>query len=104
MDENRIITIEELEIGDEIIVPSNGHLRYYRILRRPMQNPKNPSRWKGVKCSENVTIEKKIRNAGSKWQREYIDTTHHCTPEGHNSQPLVYLWWKDMWLVRRNNN
>ena len=40
MDVNRLIKIEELEIGDEIIAPSNGSLRYYRVLRKPKVNAK----------------------------------------------------------------
>jgi hypothetical protein len=44
MNTNRIIKIEELEIGDEIIVPSNGKLRYFRVLRKPKANP-NSNMW-----------------------------------------------------------
>jgi len=39
MDTNRIIKIEELEVGDEIIVPSGGKFRYFKILRGPSINP-----------------------------------------------------------------
>jgi len=96
MDENRIIKIEELEVGDEIIIPSNGSLRYFRILRKPTINPKT-TRYGAVKCS----TKERIRNAGSKWQRTVTDYTYHCTAEDHNAEMSVNLCWKTIWLVRR---
>jgi len=101
MDTNRIIKIEELEVGDEIIAAAGGNLRYYRIVRLPKINPKT-GRWSGVRCSLKIEEEERILWAGTKHKQLRIYTTHFCTPDDHNAEKMIYgLNHRDMWLVER---
>jgi hypothetical protein len=103
MDVNRIIKIEELEVGDEILTPSGSRLMYYRILRKPRKNPKT-NRWVGVKCSMNMNEEKKLLYAGTSHQRTKNFTVYYCTPEEHNCNKSIYgLNYRTMWLVKRGD-
>lgn len=104
MDTNRIITIEELKVGDEILVPSNSHLRYYRVLREPKKNSKT-NKWSGVQCSTYAEENRVVHNAGTKYKRVRIYTIYHCTPEDHNIKKMIYgLQWRSIWLVKREEN
>jgi len=98
MDTNKIIKIEELEIGDEILTTSNGGFRYFRVLRKPMINKKT-NRYVAVRCSTNIVIDHLTRNWGQ--PREYEKERYICTPEGHNAKKSVNLRWKSIWLVKR---
>ena len=96
MDTNRIIKIEELEVGDEMIVSSNGRLGYYRILRKPKMNSKT-NKWSGVRCSTKVEVETFTRG-----MRIMTYIRHICTPEEHNHEASIYgLNYRAMWLVKR---
>ena len=101
MDTNRLIKIEELEVGDEVIAAANGQLRYYKILREPKINPKT-GRWSGVRCSFKADEKKTVYGAGTKYARTRIHTTYYCTPDEHNCEKMIYgLNYRDMWLVKR---
>ena len=100
MDTNRIIKIEELEVGDEIIVPSNGKLRYWKLLRKPTINPKT-GRQRAVKCSTNLTREVRTFNSPSRGPQTYNVDSYICTPDNHNFEKSVDLRWRDLWLVKR---
>lgn len=100
MDENRIIKIEELEVGDEILCPSNGSLRYFKILRKPTKNPKT-GRWRAVHCSTNISEQTRSYTGYQGQLQTYKVTTYRCTPEEHNTKKSVDLSYKDLWLVRR---
>jgi hypothetical protein len=101
MDTNRIIKIEELEIGDEIIVSSNGHLRYYKVCRLPKKSAKS-SKWSGVKCSTKMDREERVLYQGTSYMRTKVFYRYYCTPEEHNTEKMIYgLNYKDMWLVKR---
>lgn len=103
MDTNRLITIEELEEGDEIIIPSMGHLRYYKVLRKPFKNSKGG--WTGLQFSTNMTMNKVVKYPNTRWQRNAIVKTYHCTPDGHNEKVRVSgLQYKDIWLVKRKDD
>ena len=113
MDKDRIIKIEELEVGDEILVACSSDIRYYKVLRKPKKTSKPlayPSRgmaagtlvdrWSGVKCSMKLIEEEKPRWPGSNRVKTF--TTYFCTPEEHNCEKMVYgLDYRDMWLVKR---
>lgn len=100
MDENRIVNCEELRIGDEIIVPSNSYLRYYRVLREPRLTAKKRT---AVRCSTNMKREEVIRGQGTRWERKIIIKRLMCTPKDHNIEMNLYdLNYRTLWLVRRN--
>ncbi len=96
------IKIEDLQKGDEIIIPCNSGLKYLKLLKTPEIN-KRTTRWKAVPC----TTSRDVRQTSSVWGgKTYVRTwtTYKCRPpEEHNctiSQNLVY---KTIWLVRREN-
>ena len=105
MDTNRIIKIEELEAGDEIVVPyPNGQLRYYKIIRPPKlsQISYAYSKWSGTRCSMKMEKTSYIRNKGTEYERTVFLTAYFCTPEDHNCEKLIYgLQWRQMWLVKK---
>lgn len=84
MDENRLIAIEDLQIGDEVLVAGND-LRYFKILRLPKKRTKANS-WgvirgfSSIKCGEFVDIE----NLSSPTREVYFDFSY-----------------KSIWLVKR---
>jgi hypothetical protein len=113
MDVNRLIKIEELEIGDEIITPSGGQLRYYRVLRKPKftQKPNKYSngqlvdKWSGTRCSFKADITVDRICIGTRWERDKTYTIYHCTPEDHNVEKMIYgLNYREMWLVKRKDD
>lgn len=101
MDTNRIIKIEELEIGDEILVPSNCQFKYYRILQKPRINPKT-GKWSAVKCSFKAEKITTVIYPNTRWQRNKTVTKYFCTSEDHNIKISIGgFHHKHMWLVKR---
>ena len=105
MDTNKIIKIEELEIGDEILVPKNSQLRYAKVLQKPQLskstfkwNP-NKQRYRGVKCSMRIKEEKETFGHIN----QYIRTIKSNPPDGDLQiiEQILNLNFKDIWLVKR---
>lgn len=93
-----LVKIEELEEGDEILVPSNGELGYLRILRKPSKN--KLGRWRYVVCS--IRSDKIILSnaAGKSWE----SNQRICTAEDHNKTVSRNLVSRPMWLVNKQGN
>lgn len=100
------IQLKDLRVGDEIIVPSQSLLRYWKILR-PIQESKKRKHWdpnkvlyKSVKCSTNRET---ITHKETRWGKDYTwnQYVYHCTPDNHNHEMLVDLNGKSIWLVNR---
>jgi hypothetical protein len=93
--EGREITIKELQQGDEVIIHGNGYLRYVKVLR-PLKT-RNDTNYRGdlvyssVKCSYINTI--------NTW-----DKTGSLTGKGHNKEGYVDFNYRNIWLVKRENN
>ena len=111
MDVNRIIKIDELEVGDEFITTSNGQFRYYRVLRKPKlthkvsrySNGALVDKWSGTKCSTRIEEYEQIHSKGTQYERNVIKTRYLCTPDDHNEELSVYgISYKAMWLVKRD--
>jgi len=111
MDVNRIIKIEELEVGDEFITCSGNTLKYHKVLRKPKLTHKITKysqgqlveRWSGTRCSTNLQEREEMTNKGTRWERIYTYKKYTCTPENHNVTENVYgLAYKQMWLVKRD--
>lgn len=111
--ENKLITIEELEVGDEILMPSLANLKYLKILVAP-QKRITVSAWqtigsyKSVKCSTkreivnhsyDYTDGQSVLKTRSWSKNEYI-----CTEEDHNEVKYFNLSGKTLWLVKKNLN
>jgi len=91
--ENREITIDELQKGDEVITYGNGFIQYLRILR-PLKLSKNANyrgdaHYSRVKCS---FVEPQARS----WDRRGT-----LTGEGHNKEKYVDFNYRNIWLVKR---
>lgn len=93
--ENREITIKELQQGDEVIIHGNGYLRYVKLLR-PLKLRREPNYrgdipYSSVKCS--------FINTAHTW-----DKTGSLTGEGHNKEAYIDFNYRNIWLVKRENN
>jgi hypothetical protein len=96
-----LIDIKDLKEGDEIIVGTNGNLKYLRVLRAPQIGKKlhwstNQPLYKAVKCS--TRREDTQHQYGT---RTYTVTEYMCTPENHNINIYQQLEGKKIWLVKR---
>ena len=86
MDENRSILLEDLQIGDEVIVTG---IRYFKILRKPTLRTKptgwnkTPHGYKSIKC-----LDMYFTKFGKFKDREVYYDFNYC----------------DIWLVKRENN
>lgn len=85
MEGNRSIKVEDLQIGDEVIVTG---IRYFKILRKPTLRPKPTTAWgrggyKSIKC-----LDMYFTKFGKREDREVYYDFNYC----------------DIWLVKRENN
>ena len=94
--ENREIAIEELEKGDEVNIHGNGYIQYLRILR-PMKLAKN-SNYRGD------TIYSRVKCSFVEPQARSWDKRGTLTGEGHNKEKYVDFNYRNIWLVKRENN
>ena len=82
--ENRSIKVEDLQIGDEVIVTG---IRYFKILRNPALRTKSTvwgnGKYKSIKCSDMY-----FTKFGKGKDREVYYDFNYC----------------DIWLVKRENN
>jgi len=85
----KLITIEELEVGDEILISCQSYFKYLRILRKPtLSNKKKYGRddfaYNTVKCSTNRKSEEKTHTYGNETKNNSAHTWE-ITPEGNNT-------------------
>ena len=86
MEENRSILVEDLQVGDEVIITG---LRYLKILRNPVLRTKptgwstNPHGYKSIKC-----LDMNLSKFGVGQDREVYYDFNYC----------------NIWLVKRENN
>ena len=106
--ENKIITIEELEVGDEILISCQSFFKYLRVLTTPKINPKKLHWHTGqpmygtVKCStrqeEKITYSYTDHNGNiiNRIGKEWI-----VTPDDHNKTMSVELSDRQLFLVKK---
>lgn len=93
-----LITIDQLELGDEIIVPSNSNLKYVKVLKQPQLRSKprmwesSPDGYKSVK----VSIYNKNING------TYSIYTCNANVDEHNDTMYLDLNYVQIWLVKRD--
>ena len=104
MDQNRLITIEELIVGDEVIIPHMGDFKYLKIVRTPQMSKKgwswrpNVTRWKPVKCA--LHLDSITQKYGSTLQYTRVIRKYYC--DGNfNQERFVDFNFKSIWLVKR---
>ena len=99
MNELKLIKVNELEIGDEIIISSYSKLKYLKVLKLPKLKT---SRWgdyyTNVKCS--IKQEHRVSRLGKNININIFepDVTQH------NSVIYQNLNNRDILLVKRENN
>ena len=98
MNELKLIKVNELEIGDEIIISSYSNLKYLKVIKLPKLKT---SRWgdyyTNVKCS---LSKKRMKNGNFEWNVSIFepDVTQH------NSIIYQDLNNRHILLVKRENN
>ena len=98
MNELKLIKVNELEIGDEIIISSYSNLKYLKVVKLPKLKT---SRWgdyyTNVKCS---LFKKRMKNGNFEWNAFLFeqDVTKH------NSFIYKNLNNRHILLVKRKNN
>jgi len=101
------IKVEDLMVGDEIIVPSQANLKYIKVLRGPVLHPKHPvgyngkKRYKSILCS--IYSEQTIVPATT-WRKQGIRNSYKLEPNVslHNAKIYLNLNYTDIWLVKRD--
>lgn len=99
------IQLKDLQVGDEILVPSASKFRYYRVLR-PIKERINKKTntplgtYKAVRVSANIEEIKHSRTYSSR-VHNWIEKRYHCTPENHNIELYANLNYKSLWLINR---
>jgi hypothetical protein len=105
--ENREVKIEELEVGDEILVAAGGAIfKYLRVLRKPNIGKKlhwhnKTPLYSNVKCSTRQEIVTKLYTNYSGVQSTYEQKEWVATPDDHNINVSIDLQFRSMWLIKR---
>lgn len=99
MNEIKLIKVDELEIGDEIIISSYSNLKYLKVMKLPKLKTSNwGSYYSNVKCSI-----KQYRHI-SKWGKQTSINIFETDVTEHNSIVYQDLNNRDILLVKRENN
>lgn len=100
-----LVKVEDLEIGDEILISCQGNFKYLRVLRKPAASSKKhwhtgDTLYKGVKCS---TRRDDVQQAyvHNNQTRYYVNTEWKFTPDNHNFEQYVNLNCRQIILVRK---
>jgi hypothetical protein len=103
----KLVKVEDLNVGDEIIISCQSCFKYLRILRKPMVSKKKHWRtgatiYKLVKCSiRRETKPYYYLHNGVTHTREYKDWGFG--PEDHNYEHYVNLNDRNIILVNKEN-
>lgn len=86
-----LVKVEDLEIGDEILLSCQGCFKYARVVRKPMVGKNthwrtNAQLYKSVRCSLN-------RDENGLWK---------FGPDNHNFEQYIDLNYRDILLVGRS--
>jgi len=103
------IEIKDLQVGDEIIIPSNSNLKYLKVLKLPQLHPN--LNWRGepyyrsVRCSIGGHKETKTHtryNTTYNWTRTVYKFDTDC--KNHKLRINVDLNDRHIYLVKREEN
>ena len=106
----KIIKVDEVKVGDELIIASGGNLRTLRVVKEPEMSGryyKNRPYYKSVRCTANIEIEK---IPAKKWDwknKVYVDffrkvKNWNHTFDEHNERISINMNYKDILLIKRN--
>ncbi len=100
MQENREIMIEDLLVGDEILIPSNGKFIRGKVMNLPAKRKEMDS-YKAVKCQIGVTEKTRTYNySGGPYTWTY--KTYIMDGSEYNKTKFIDLNYKQLWLIKRN--
>lgn len=101
----KLVKIEELEVGDEVVISCQSYFKYLRILSKPTLGTKkhwttgNPL-YKSVKCS--TVRETTQRSYISQGKTTYYDIHKWgWGPDDHNTIQYIDLEYRQILLVNR---
>ena len=101
-----LVELENLEVGDEIVISCQSHFKYLKVLVKPSLGKKthwNTGKllYKSVKCStrRDSVIKSYVRNGQT---YTYTNNTWAFTPEDHNHTQYIDLEYKQLLLVNRD--
>ena len=97
-----LITIDQLEVGDEILVPTQSSLRFLKVLRKPRKNKKT-GLFGSVLCSVRVEEREQIYNYYNGVTRRWKTKVYVPQWTDHNKKIYQDLKTKHIYLVKRNN-
>jgi hypothetical protein len=101
------IEIQDLEVGDEILISCQSHFKYLRVLKQPTigdiihWRTQQPI-YKAVKCSTNKEenyITYPSHNGGT---RKYKEIQYKLTSEDHNHTRFYDLEHRQIILIKKN--
>lgn len=106
--ENKLIEVQDLQVGDEIMISCQSHFKYLRVLTPPTMS-KTRTSWRTKKplyanfrCTTRQEEVLKYSYTNSQGQvinrmgKEWIPT-----PEDHNLRVSQDLNYRQIWLVKR---
>jgi len=106
--ENVLIKVEDVQVGDEIMISCQSYFKYLRVLTPPTMS-KTKMHWKtkqpllaNFRCTtrqNQVVTHSYTDGAGKVHNRVY--KTWIPTPEDHNLRVSVDLSGRQIWLVKR---
>ena len=105
--ENKLIKIEDLEIGDEIIISCQSCFKYLKVLVKPKLS-KTRVKWNttiplyaNVRCStrQDITSNTFLGYGGKTYTRTIKEWK--VTSEGHNVTISQDLSGRQIWLIKR---
>lgn len=106
----KLVKIEELDVGDEIIISCQGYFKYLKILSTPkLKSGTNcitgDPLYKSVKCStvrETTQMGRKISKFNG--NIKYYDVNKWgWGPDNHNFTQYIRLDYRQIILVKKNN-
>jgi hypothetical protein len=105
-----LIEINEVQVGDEILISCQSCFKYLKVIRVPKITTKvhwNGSlRWSNAYCStRRDEIPQKDANGNTRTYstgKPIIRLEWVCTAEDHNLNQYVDLSYRQLWLVKRD--
>ena len=105
--ENKLIEIQDLQVGDEIIISCQSYFKYLKVLTPPTMS-KTKKHWHtgqpmyaNIKCTTRQDV---ITNIHTGYNGQtYTRTEKKWIPsaDGHNLRVSVDLTYRQIWLVKR---
>ncbi|MBC7088619.1 MAG: hypothetical protein H5T96_09190 [Tissierellales bacterium] len=106
-----IVKVEDLKIGDKILVPGGSKLRTLIVVKEPVVSGSynGHNYYKSVRCTEYIDKETRQRTKYDYGTKSYktVDVEYKIrkkTFDNHNTRISIDLSYKDIWLVERENN